>query len=176
MPDYPTHWESEHFSPVIGMLAEILTRKGRHFATAESCTGGLIAALCTDIPGSSAWFKGGVVAYANTLKSAILQVPPALIAEQGAVSETTVLYMAESALSLCGVDIAVAVSGVAGPDGGTEEKPVGTVCIGYALRGNGVPPECYAYTHHFPGDRKAVRLATALSALQGVVRLADTRF
>ena len=149
--------------------------------TAESCTGGLIAALCTEIAGSSRWFAGGVVAYANSVKSALLGVDPALLGEHGAVSGPVAEAMALGVLDALAVDVSLAVSGVAGPDGGSAEKPVGTVWIGAALRSSGIrvnPGEgpavrVAARRHHFPGNRSEVRLAAALAALEAASGLLD---
>ena len=153
--------------------------------TAESCTGGLIAALCTAVPGSSRWFAGGVVSYANSVKSGLLGVDPALLSAHGAVSGPVVEAMAKGALDALGVDASLAVSGVAGPDGGSADKPVGTVWIAAGLRfaragENGGPPAgekaalsagVTARRHLFPGDRDEVRLAAALAALEAVADL-----
>jgi nicotinamide-nucleotide amidase len=115
----------------IGML---LRERGLSLATAESCTGGLVADRITDIPGSSEYFLGGVVAYDNRIKAEVLKVPQGVLDRQGAVSEATVRAMAEGARTLLKADLAVSVSGVAGPGGGSEEKPVGTTWIGLAAR------------------------------------------
>ena len=112
----------------------------RHLVTAESCTGGWIAKACTDGPGSSQWFRGGAVVYTDELKIALLGVQPQTLAGHGAVSEATVRAMACGALERLGGDVAVAVSGIAGPDGGTPDKPVGTVWFGWAARAPAVAP------------------------------------
>lgn len=135
-------------------------------ATAESCTGGWIAKVLTDLPGSSAWFAGGIVSYSNDAKTHLLGVPPAIIASDGAVSEATVRAMAESALGQFGVDVCVAVSGIAGPDGGSKAKPVGTVWIAWAT-----PGVTAARQYRFDGDRGAVRLQTVEAALTGILAL-----
>lgn len=127
--------------------------QGRTIATAESCTGGLIAARLTDRPGSSDYVAGGVVSYSNEAKTALLGVPPEMIAEYGAVSEPVAAAMAEGALDRFGADTALSTSGIAGPGGGTTEKPVGTVCFGVALTGR----PTITRTLHLPGDRAAVR-------------------
>lgn len=134
-------------------------------ATAESCTGGLIAATCTDLPGSSAWFERGFVSYSNASKTELLGVDPALIEHFGAVSEEVVRAMAQGALAHSSGHIAVAVTGVAGPSGGTSAKPVGTVWFGWAA-----PAGVTTEVKHFAGDRAAVRAATVEHALQGVAR------
>lgn len=127
---------------------------------AESCTGGLIAAACTDVAGSSQWFERGFVTYSNAAKSDMLGVPADLIAQHGAVSEAVVRAMAEGALRNAKAQVAVAVTGVAGPSGGSPDKPVGTVWLGWAVGGH-VTAEC----RHFAGDRAAVRQATTAHAL-----------
>jgi nicotinamide-nucleotide amidase len=148
------------------LLGQRLVARGATLATAESCTGGLIAALCTDVPGSSAWFTGGVVAYANEVKRDVLGVDPALLAAHGAVSEPVVHAMAAGVRRLTGARYAVAVSGVAGPDGGTPEKPVGTVWLAVA-DGDAVQARRFL----FPGDRAAVRQATAEAAVEALLAL-----
>ena len=139
---------------------------GRPIATAESCTGGLVAARLTDRPGSSAYVMGGVVSYSNDAKSDLLDVPAELIATHGAVSEEVAAAMAEGALARFGTDVAVSTTGVAGPGGGTETKPVGTVCFGVALRDR----PTVTVTRKFPGDRERVRSLTTTAALHLVVR------
>lgn len=118
---------------LIRTVSGSLIRLGYRMATAESCTGGMIAAACTDVSGSSAWFTGGVVSYANELKGKLLGVPATVLLRHGAVSGEVVQHMAAGALYVCGAQAAVAVSGVAGPDGGSPEKPVGTVWIAVAV-------------------------------------------
>lgn len=149
-------------------LAELLAREGLTLATAESCTGGLIGATLTDIPGSSGWYLGGVVAYANSVKTGLLEVDPALIETHGAVSEEVVRAMALGVRRAAGASAAMAVSGVAGPGGGTSEKPVGTVWIGWSLNEAGTPAT-RAQRFLFPGDRAAVRQASVQAALAGLV-------
>ncbi len=150
---------------LIDSLREKLMVRKMLLGTAESCTGGLIAALCTEVPGSSAWFAGGVVAYANAVKTALLGVSPEKLEAHGAVSEAVVLAMAHGGLARLGVDMCLAASGVAGPDGGTAENPVGTVWIGGAVRA-GSQVRTAARFCHFPGDRGEIRFATALAALE----------
>lgn len=118
---------------LIRTLSGSLTHLGYRMATAESCTGGMIATICTGVAGSSTWFTGGVVTYANELKGKLLGVPAAVLMRHGAVSGEVVQHMAAGALYVCGAQAAVAVSGVAGPDGGSPEKPVGTVWIAVAV-------------------------------------------
>ncbi len=152
----------------IRLLGQRLAALGATLATAESCTGGLIAARCTDVPGSSAWFTGGVVAYANDVKRDVLGVDPALLAAHGAVSEPVVRAMAAGVRRLTGARFAVAVSGVAGPDGGTPEKPVGTVWMAVA-DGENVQALCFL----FSGDRAAVRTATVDAAVEALLALCE---
>ena len=148
-------------------LAHALQAKKATMATAESCTGGLIAASCTDLSGSSAWFERGFVSYSNDAKTEMLAVPSSLILQHGAVSEAVVCAMAQGALSHSHAQVAVAVTGVAGPSGGSAEKPVGTVWLAWALPGQLVCELC-----NFDGDRAAVRSATAqhaVSKLRGLL-------
>lgn len=146
-------------------LASLLLEKNWLLCTAESCTGGLIAAACTDLAGSSNWFERGFVSYSNAAKSDMLGVDTGLIESQGAVSEAVVRAMAAGALLHSRAHVAVAVTGVAGPGGGSAAKPVGTVWFGFAL-----PAGVHAEAQHFAGDRAAVRLATVQHAL---ARLAE---
>ena len=138
--------------------------------TAESCTGGWIAKCLTDVPGSSTWFEQGLVTYSNEAKSALIDVPAYLLDIHGAVSEGVVTAMAEGALRISSADIAVAVSGVAGPDGGTGEKPVGMVWLAWASRA-GDQTDCSARVEYYPGDREAVRRQTVATALEGLIAL-----
>lgn len=154
-----------------GMIAEVAERlllQRRQLVTAESCTGGWIAKACTDLPGSSRWFRGSAVAYSNEIKTALLGVQPRTLLEEGAVSEATVREMAAGALDRLGGDIAVAVSGVAGPDGGTPDKPVGTVWFAWAVRTAG-GANVRVERHRFAGDRDQVRRQAVVTALRGVI-------
>jgi len=159
-----------------GDIAEMAARLGRaleargwRVATAESCTGGLVAGAITGVAGSSAWFDRGFVTYSNEAKVEMLGVRPATLAACGAVSEPTAREMAQGALTTSTADLAVAVTGIAGPSGGTPDKPVGLVCFAWALRGGAVE----AASAHFPGDRPAVREASVAVALEGLLRLAS---
>lgn len=147
-------------------LANMLLSKGVLLATAESCTGGGIAAALTALPGSSRWFDCGFVTYSNEAKTHMLNVPDSLfeIVGPGAVSEETALAMAKGALANSRAQLSVAVTGIAGPDGGTDEKPVGTVWIAWHWQGHS-RARCF----HFDGDREQVRLATQAAALQGLL-------
>lgn len=133
-----------------------LGESGRRLVTAESCTGGWIAKLCTDIAGSSAWFDCGFVCYSNAAKTRDLEVPAKLIDAEGAVSDAVVRAMAEGALGRCDADVAIAVSGIAGPDGAVPGKPVGTVWFAVARK---LPDrlECQGHLIQFEGNRDAVR-------------------
>ena len=154
---------------MIEQVAEALLEKGWMLVTAESCTGGLVASRCTDLPGSSRWFFGGFVTYDNRAKMDWLGVREETLRLHGAVSEQTVREMAEGALRRSGVQVALAISGIAGPTGGTPEKPVGTVWIAWAG-----PSGIRAARFHFQGDRVAVRAQAAEAALAGVVRLTQS--
>jgi nicotinamide-nucleotide amidase len=148
------------------LVIDLLRAQGLTLGTAESCTGGLVAARLTDIPGSSDVFRGAIVAYANEVKAAQLGVSEAVLQEHGAVSEETAAAMAHGARERLGVDVAVAVTGVAGPDGGTEEKPVGLVYLHAAG-----PSGELARRLDFPGDRETIRQRSAVAALHLVRRL-----
>jgi len=158
--------EREGIRQAVRELAEKLKERGLTLATAESCTGGLIACELTNVSGSSDWFVGGVVAYANSAKEGLLGVPRETLLAHGAVSRETVLAMAAGAAKRLGADCALAVSGIAGPTGGTPEKPVGTVWIGWSVEGS-----ASAERFLFPGDRLAVKRASALAALKGLTKL-----
>jgi nicotinamide-nucleotide amidase len=147
-----------------GLLADLLQKSGWMMATAESCTGGMIAAACTDLSGSSNWFERGFVTYSNEAKAELLGVDPALIAAHGAVSEVVARAMAFGAVRHSRAQVSVAVTGVAGPTGGSAEKPVGTVWFGFSVGG-----VLTSETLRFDGDRAAVRAATVAHALKGLI-------
>ena len=151
------------------LLADLLQKKGWMLATAESCTGGMIAAACTDLAGSSNWFERGFVSYSNDAKTALLGVDAALIAQHGAVSEAVARAMAAGAISHSKAQVAVAVTGVAGPTGGTRAKPVGTVWFGFALPGPS--GQLVSEVRRFAGERANVRSATVQHALRRLVEL-----
>lgn len=149
-------------------LAQALFACGQRVVTAESCTGGWIAKTLTDVPGSSAWFEAGLVTYSYEAKQALLGVQAETLERNGAVSRETALEMVEGALGRSAADLAVAVTGIAGPGGGTPDKPVGSVWIAWQRRGE--PPRARLF--HFQGDREAVRsqtVAAALDALHSLV-------
>lgn len=147
---------------LIKALADTLLAKQWQIVTAESCTGGLIAALLTDMPGSSRWFERGFVVYSNAAKEQMLQVPAALLAQYGAVSEPVALAMAEGALKHSAGQMALSVTGIAGPEGGSLEKPVGLVCFGFACKDK--PTQVLSC--HFSGNRQAVREAACQKSLE----------
>jgi nicotinamide-nucleotide amidase len=147
------------------VLGDALRRRGWRIATAESCTGGLVAAACTSVAGSSDWFERGFVSYSNAAKCELLGVDAALIARDGAVSESVASAMATGALQRAGVALAVAVTGIAGPAGATPGKPVGTVWLATARRGDG-PPVVATCRLQLDGDRGAVRDGSVRQALR----------
>ena len=149
--------------------AHLLDRELR-LVTAESCTGGWIGKAVTDAPGSSAWYLGGIVSYSNSLKQALLGVHPSTLASHGAVSEATAREMAIGALETLGGHVAIAVTGIAGPDGGAPGKPVGTVWFAWAWHRDGEIGMRVAH-EVFPGDREAVRRATVERGLSEILRL-----
>lgn len=161
---------SSAISNLVQQLASKLLSKKLIISTAESCTGGWISQSLTALAGSSTWFDSGFVTYSNEAKQRLLNVPSALFASDGpgAVSETTVLAMTAGAIQGSRANLAVAVSGIAGPDGGTEEKPVGTVWIAWQWEDKSLA-RCF----HFSGDRESVRRATVLAALEGCLLLVD---
>ena len=154
------------FAEAVDKLAAVLLANEWKLATAESCTGGMIAATCTDLAGSSNWFERGFVTYSNEAKTELLAVDPALIAAHGAVSEVVARAMAFGAIRHSHAQVSIAVTGVAGPSGGSAEKPVGTVWFGFQVDGR-----LTSETKRFPGDRAAVREATVRHALARVIDL-----
>ncbi len=147
-------------------IAVVLLAQGRTLGTAESCTGGLVGAALTSLPGSSAWFLGGIIAYSNSLKTHLLGVPSETLAAHGAVSAETAQAMALGAKKRTGSDWTVALTGIAGPDGGTPEKPVGLVYIALAVPGT---EESTVFEHRFSGSRTEIRTAATQAALQHVL-------
>ncbi len=146
-------------------LGDVMRARHQTLVTGESCTGGWIAKTVTDVPGCSDWFDCGMAAYSYEAKQAMLGVRPETLMEHGAVSQETCIEMVSGALIHSGASIAVAVTGIAGPTGGTADKPVGTVWIGWKRRG-GYP---VAHVFHFDGDREAVRRQTVATALRGLM-------
>lgn len=159
-------FETGDWDHLVASIAEALEARGQMLVAAESCTGGLIAAACTERSGSSAWFDRGFVTYSNAAKRDCLEVKEETLAGCGAVSEPVVSEMCAGALAASAADWSVAVSGVAGPSGGTADKPVGTVVIGWQLRGE----PASVTTYRFDGDRGAVRYASVLETLDGLHR------
>lgn len=157
--------DDELLSVLVREVAERMLRAGQSLATAESCTGGWVAKLCTDMAGSSAWFECGFVTYSNHAKQAMLGVSASTLTTSGAVSEETVAEMATGALARSGADHAVAISGIAGPGGGSVDKPLGMVCFAWAAKG--LPLRCE--TCRFDGDRDAVRRQAVAYALRGLL-------
>lgn len=154
---------------LVRRLATRLLGGRQRLVTAESCTGGLIAKCLTDLPGSSEWFERGWVTYSNQAKRQELGVASGLLKRHGAVSEPVARAMAAGALAAARADVAVAVTGIAGPDGGTADKPVGTVWIAWAWRGPG-DPRVESRRFRFEGNRNAVRGQTVAAALKGLLR------
>jgi nicotinamide-nucleotide amidase len=154
---------------LVTRLAQSLLVRQWTLATAESCTGGLIAATCTDLAGSSQWFERGFVTYSNEAKSEMLSVDAALIGAHGAVSEVVARAMAHGAVRHSRAQVAVAVTGVAGPTGGSPDKPVGTVWFGFMVDGR-----LSSEMRRFDGDRAQVRTQTVAHALRGLISLLDT--
>ena len=148
-------------------VAEALRANGEMLATAESCTGGWIAKACTDLAGSSEWFESAAVTYSNRAKQALLGVTSATLDRHGAVSRECALEMVAGVLARFDASVAVAVTGIAGPGGGTPEKPVGTVWIAWQRRGHAARVECCG----FDGDRDAVRRQTVAAALEGIQKI-----
>ena len=162
LPAFATPAQQTKFSHEI---AALLTGRGWLLASAESCTGGLVAAACTDVAGSSLWFERGLVCYSNAAKTELLGVPAALIERHGAVSDAVVRAMAEGALARSRAQVSLAVTGIAGPAGGSADKPVGTVWFGWCVAGQTEAQRC-----RFDGDRSAVRAQATLHALRELAR------
>ena len=156
------------FAPDVHALAQALRRRGWRIAAAESCTGGLIAAACTAVAGSSDWFEGSLVVYSNAAKTRWLDVPAQLIRQHGPVSEEVALAMLSGALRAGQANLAVAVTGIAGPGGSSPTLPEGTVWLAW-----GTPDAKHAECLQFPGDRDAVRNATVVAALQRLLAMAS---
>ena len=159
--------DDAEFSRLVSDLAQCLTSKGWTLATAESCTGGWIAKCCTDLAGSSAWFERGFVTYSNEAKRELLGIAAQVLESEGAVSQAVAMQMAQGARRGAGVKAALSVTGIAGPDGGCADKPVGTVWFGWSLEGPGTRSDL----QHFAGDRDAVRRQTVAHALGGLLAL-----
>lgn len=167
--------QDQHTAALVGRLADLLRQRRALLATAESCTGGLIAGACTDLTGSSDWFERGFVTYSNAAKTELLGVAEALLQAHGAVSEPVARAMAAGALARSHAQWAVAVTGVAGPGGGSADKPVGTVWLAWAWRSAVGEVATDALRQQFAGDRAAVRAATVVCALDGLLRRLGAR-
>ncbi len=157
----------DEITQLVARLAERLLATGLRIATAESCTGGLIAKSLTDRAGSSAWFDRGFVTYSNEAKQEMLGVDPATIAQHGAVSGPTAQAMAAGALVRSRAELTLAVTGIAGPGGGSADKPVGLVWFGWAQRDGPL----LTASHQLPGDRSEVRYRSAILALEGALHV-----
>lgn len=155
-------FSDQHLSSLAEQLGRHLQARGQKLATAESCTGGWVAKLVTEVAGSSAWFDRGFVTYSNEAKQDMLAVPATLLADHGAVSGEVVAAMTQGALTHSHADWAVAISGIAGPDGGSEEKPVGTVWLAWQHRGEAAQIQL----HHFQGGRDEVRRAACAMVIE----------
>ena len=151
---------------LVQQLATELLARGWKLVTAESCTGGMIAAACTDLAGSSEWFERGLVTYSNAAKAELLGVDAALLERHGAVSDAVVRAMARGAVGHARADVSIAVTGVAGPSGGSPQKPVGTVWLGWSVQGKLSSRLC-----HCAGDRAAIRRETVVLAIWGLLDL-----
>lgn len=153
---------NEELDQLAAAVGQALLARGWHFCCAESCTGGWLAASLTSIPGSSSWFERGFITYSNAAKIELLDVAETLLNTQGAVSEATVAAMTAGALRHAHADVAIAISGIAGPTGGSTDKPVGTVCIAWQLPAQAV----HVQTCHFSGNRQQIRHDAVKHALQ----------
>lgn len=162
-PSVPTDAELEGLAERVAIAVQ---QHRMMLVTAESCTGGWIAKTLTDLPGSSAWFDAGVVTYSYGAKEALLGVNPGTLERTGAVSEETALEMVSGALARFGAGVAVAVTGIAGPSGGTADKPVGTVWVSWKRRGGYAYAKCF----YFEGDRAAIRRQSVAAALNGLLQ------
>ena len=169
MADTHTLSQSIQTQHAVARLSHVLLQKQWLLASAESCTGGMVAAACTDLAGSSAWFERGFVTYSNAAKTQQLGVDAALITQHGAVSEAVARAMAQGALLHSKAQVTLAITGVAGPAGGTLDKPVGTVWFAWAM-----PEGIHSEVRHFEGDRATVRQASALHSLLGLLSLIES--
>jgi nicotinamide-nucleotide amidase len=159
--------DEESLRQLADRLSEHCISQGHMLMTAESCTGGWVAKICTDLPGSSRWFEQGFVTYSNRAKQTMLGVSAETLSEHGAVSEAVVCQMTVGALERGNGDLAVAISGIAGPGGGTRLKPLGTVWIAWQQQGRDANARCF----HFTGDRNTVRFRAVETALEGLIEL-----
>ena len=161
--------DQRRLEALAGRLGALLVNEQLKLVTAESCTGGWVAQCLTAIAGSSAWFERGFVTYSNEAKQEMLGVPPDMLAEHGAVSQPVAVAMAEGALRNSRADWAVAITGIAGPTGGSPQKPAGTVCFAWGGRDGRIVTS----TRHFPGSREDVRAQSVEHALSGLIERMD---
>ena len=166
----PTSIDSADLQELSSAVATAFSQRGWTLAVAESCTGGLLAASLTNLAGSSQWFERGYVTYSNAAKISCLEVSPLLIEAEGAVSEAVARAMVLGAQLSSGVTAAISITGIAGPGGGTAEKPVGTVCFGWALERADASNQIRTTTAHFLGNRQSVRQQAVLFALRGLLQ------
>ena len=164
-----SHRGQHRLEALAARLGTLLSSEQLKLVTAESCTGGWVAQCLTAIAGSSAWFDRGFVTYSNEAKQEMLGVPPDMLAEHGAVSQPVAVAMAEGALRNSRADWAVAITGIAGPTGGSPQKPVGTVCFAWGGRDGRIVTS----TRHFPGSREDVRAQSVEHALSGLIERMD---
>lgn len=155
----------EELQQLTAQVAESLLKQAWMLSSAESCTGGWVAKCCTDLAGSSAWFDCGFITYSNQAKQSLLNVHTDTLEQSGAVSEQTVIEMAQAALHNSNANISVAISGIAGPDGGTDKNPVGTVWLAWATK-----TSAQSEHHHFSGNRDEIRRQAVTVALKGIVK------
>lgn len=160
MPDFTTIEE------LVCQLAEKLASLNHSLSTAESCTGGGIGQALTSVAGSSSWYRGGIIAYSNAVKEQLLNVPPDVLTQYGAVSEQVASYMALGVCSATGSSLSVSTTGIAGPEGGTEEKPVGTVCFGWS-----VSEMAHTETLYLSGDRQSIRKQSIQYSIKRLMEL-----
>ena len=154
----------KYVEKLVYQLAQMLTSQGLRLATAESCTGGWLGRELTAVSGSSDWYEGGVISYSNTVKQNLLDVPEQLLQTHGAVSEPVALAMARGGCQSLQTQVGVAITGIAGPSGGSEDKPVGTVWIAWHING-----QSSSHGFHFQGDRQQVREQAVHAALSGLI-------
>ena len=152
----------------INVIADMLNKRGWSLSTCESCTGGWIGKVLTDMAGSSSWYSGGLVTYSNVLKQKLANVSEESLARYGAVSEVVAAEMAKGCQLACATDVALSVTGVAGPGGGSDDKPVGMVCFGWSGINSDGSSKVLTQTHYFDGDRSSVREQTIVRALNGL--------
>jgi nicotinamide-nucleotide amidase len=162
-----------HLIDTVKTLAEILLAKNWKMAAAESCTGGLVCANLTQLSGSSEWFERGYITYSNQAKEECLGVGADVLDAYGAVSEQVAKAMAQGALQNAGVNAALSITGIAGPSGGSKEKPVGTVCFGWAIQNDAGENRVLTKTMYFAGDRQSIREQSCLYALNELAKLLE---